>query len=175
MTKVLYLKYLVQKFILRNADEIIFNTGWQKNIFSSHYGLELEESSSEGGGFRRGLFVIPNPVETIPKNIFENEKLSEEFDNAIKRKKFIFTSITRDIPYKNIRRLKKVFEALPECYLETQQGSLHGSANRCRHTDNHSGSRHPNRVSGRYPQRGRQLLRHSCLERWRYVLCDPWT
>ena len=124
--RVLYFKYLVQKFVLENCYGIIFNTSWQKDIYLSHYKFKNVDK----------LFVIQNPVEEINSEIFENEKLSEEFENSVKDNKFIFTSITRNIPYKNLTRLKKVFLELestsssPEgggregaVYLETTQGS----------------------------------------------------
>jgi glycosyltransferase involved in cell wall biosynthesis len=110
--KTLYLKYLVQSYVLKNADAIIFNTSWQKDICKDHYKLSSD------------LYVIENPVEPIDKNIYENANVREEFDLALEKNKNIFTSITRDIPYKNIKRLKKVFDELGEQYhLETQQGS----------------------------------------------------
>ncbi len=123
----LYVKYLVQKFVLENCYGIIFNTSWQKDIYLNHYNFKNIDK----------LFVIQNPVEEIKKEIFENVKLSQEFENAIKENKFIFTSITRDIPYKNLTRLKQVFSEIStspnlslqrrgevlQVHLETTQGS----------------------------------------------------
>lgn len=119
----LYIKYLVQKLVLENCYGIVFNTKWQKEIFEKHYNLKEKK-----------LYVIDNPIEPISKEIYENEKLNPEFENAVKEKKFIFTSITRDIPYKNLTRIKKVFSELESTgslpygegrggALETTQGS----------------------------------------------------
>lgn len=124
----LYFKYLVQKFVTQNCYGIIFNTNWQKEIYERHYNLKEKK-----------LFVIENPIEPISKDIYENEKLSTEFENALKQNKLIFTSITRDIPYKNLTRLRKVFKEISELestsslslgkgwgeglHLETTQGS----------------------------------------------------
>lgn len=96
----LYLKYLVQKLIMQNADGIIFNTEWQKNIFAKHYNL------------KQNLFVVENPVEPIGTRVFDNAVTNNNFENALQDNKFIFTSITRDIPYKNQRRVKEVFEKI---------------------------------------------------------------
>ncbi len=109
--KKMYIKYLIQKFVLQNAGKIIFNTEWQKNIFAKHYNLK-----------RENIFVIENPVEEIDKNIFENEK----YEN---NSKYIFTSITRGIPYKNQNRVKLAFKNLQqkqsdkEIYFEDKKGS----------------------------------------------------
>ena len=108
----LYLKYLVQKFVLQNADEIIFNTSWQRNIFQQHYKLSPK------------LYVVENPVEAIESKVYENAKVNDSFLEKVNSQKYIFTSITRDIPYKNLKRLKKVFSEMGENYfLETEQGS----------------------------------------------------
>lgn len=113
----LYLKFLIQKFILEKSYGIIFNTAWQKDIFSKHYNLKNKK-----------LFVIENPIEKISHEEFQNEKLSRSFQDAINKNKFIFTSITRDIPYKNLKRLKKVFAELGDkFYLDMQ----HGTHNSC--------------------------------------------
>lgn len=113
MSKVLYFKYLVEKIILENSYGIIFNTEWQKNIFAKHFNLNDKK-----------IFVIENPVERIDENIYKFAGVSVDFANAQKEKKLIFSSITRDIPYKNLNRLKNVFSELGgNFYLETTQGS----------------------------------------------------
>lgn len=93
MGRSLYIKYLVQKFVLENCYGIIFNTSWQRDIYLKHYNLPKK------------VFVVENPVESIPKQIYENEV----YENS---HRYIFTSITRDIPYKNLTRLKRVFSEL---------------------------------------------------------------
>lgn len=111
-SKPLKVKYKVQKYILQNADQIIFNTKWQKDICEKHCSL------------KQTLFVIDNPVEPIEKSIFQTANTNDNFEKAREENKFIFTSITRDIPYKNLPRLKHVFSTLREgVYLETAQGS----------------------------------------------------
>jgi glycosyltransferase involved in cell wall biosynthesis len=112
----LYFKYLVQKFVTQNCYGIIFNTNWQKKIFEEHYSLKDKK-----------LFVIENPIEPISKEIYENEQLSPEFENAIQENKFIFTSITRDIPYKNLTRLKRVFSKLESTFTSPEGGGWEGA------------------------------------------------
>lgn len=94
--RTLYLKYLIQKFVLQNADKIIFNTEWQKNIFIKNYSLQKER-----------VFLIENPLEPIEKKVYENQKYENDF-------KYIFTSITRNILYKNQKRVMSAFENLKE-------------------------------------------------------------
>jgi len=94
MSTKLYLKYLAQKFLVQQATGVIFNTNWQKDIFLKHYKLNPNK-----------VFVILNPIEPIPENIYKDEKYEND-------SKYIFTSITRDIPYKNQSRVKKVFDGL---------------------------------------------------------------
>ncbi len=90
-SKSLYIKYLIQKFVTQNAFGIIFNTEWQKDIFLKHYFPSPLER------VRVRLFVITNPIEKL-----ENKKT---FNNN-----FNFTSITRDIPYKNLSRVRASVE-----------------------------------------------------------------
>lgn len=107
MTWPLYMKYLVQKFVLENCQGIIFNTAWQRDIYLKYYNLPKK------------IFVVENPVEPIPKEIYANEV----YENS---QKYIFTSITRDIPYKNHKRLAQAFSAAflenQDIFLETKQG-----------------------------------------------------
>jgi glycosyltransferase involved in cell wall biosynthesis len=100
----------VQKFVLQNSDEIIFNTHWQKEIFVRHYGLSQK------------IYVIENPVEPINSEIYENSKTNENFERALSENKYIFTCITREIPYKNLKRLKHIAQGL-DIYFESAHGS----------------------------------------------------
>lgn len=106
--KKLYIKYLFQKFILEHAEGIIFNTEWQKNIFEKHYNLTGTE-----------LFVVINPIDEIKKEVYMHEKAKDY-------KKFLFTSITRDIPYKNLERLREAIKIAQrvngDIELDTTQG-----------------------------------------------------
>lgn len=108
----LYFKYLIQKFVIQNSHGIIFNTEWQKEIFINHYKLKNK------------LWVIQNPIEEIPENIYES--ISYVNPNNL-NPKYIFTSITRDIPYKNQARVKRaIHQALKEngeIFFEYTQGS----------------------------------------------------
>jgi glycosyltransferase involved in cell wall biosynthesis len=106
----LYIKYLVQKFVLEHAEGVIFNTSWQKNIYIKHYKFANESN----------IFTVINPIEPIAMSLYSEEVYENSY-------KFIFTSITRDIIYKNVRRLSQVFQNITptnkEIYLEKKQGS----------------------------------------------------
>lgn len=96
----LYVKYLVQKYVLENCCGIIFNTdGWQEQIYKNHYKLP------------KNIWNISNPSPS-PKG------RGESVLSGVKK----FVAITRDIPYKNISRIKKVCERLG-VELETKQRS----------------------------------------------------
>ncbi len=104
----LYVKYSVQKFVLENCYGIVFNTdGWQEKIYRTHYRLP------------KHIWNIPNPVDKVEMSRLDRVNLSSE------NKKKIFVAITRDIPYKNISRLKRVFGELnnQDIILETKQRS----------------------------------------------------
>jgi glycosyltransferase involved in cell wall biosynthesis len=116
MSPGLKIKYLCQKFVLENCYTIVFNTNWQAEIYKKHYELPEE------------IYIVTNPFEKIDKNSLENIKIENQiYDNL--NDKYIFTSITRDIPYKNLKRLNNVFKKINneninhKVILDTKQGS----------------------------------------------------
>lgn len=101
-------KLKIQKFVLENADKVIFTTNWQKQICEKFYKLP------------KGIFILNNPIEKIDKSIYENFPYQTKSE-------LTFTSITRPVAFKN---QAKVIEAInlakskfPDIYFENQLGS----------------------------------------------------
>lgn len=91
------------KWTLKNTKKIIFSTAWQRDIFISAYGLDLNNTS-----------------------IIENYYGPKEGDTLAIKKDFIAS--TRELVWKNIDFLKKIFDKIkdnhPEAQLVTKNSSF---------------------------------------------------
>ncbi len=81
----------LQKFALKNAFALAFNSHWQKEFFEKVYNLELRKN-----------FVIEN---------FYPEKTTNS-ETEIQSNKLVFLFAGRNIKFKNLKLLEKVFEEL---------------------------------------------------------------
>lgn len=90
MNSALNLKLFIQKFVLKYSSAIIFTTNWQKNIYADFYGLP------------KNIWIINNPTPEDNTNILEFTKYDHN--------KKIFLSASRDVLFKNMKRLKLAFE-----------------------------------------------------------------
>lgn len=79
----------LQKWTLKNASALVFNTSWQKNFFIKIYNLNPKKT-----------FVIENFYPSKVKDI----------KTDIKEKKFLFAG--RKIKFKNLKLVEKIFEEL---------------------------------------------------------------
>ncbi|HBB56872.1 TPA: hypothetical protein DEW47_02255 [Patescibacteria group bacterium] len=82
---------LFQKFAIKNASALAFNTKWQKEFFEKVYNLDARKN-----------FVIDN---FYPEKIVNSEN-----EDKPKEKNFLFAG--RKIKFKNLKILEKVFEEL---------------------------------------------------------------
>lgn len=109
----LKIKLLIQKFVLKNADTIVFTTSWQRDMYTNFY--TLPESQ----------IVINNPIDKIDFDNILSDK--NKLDNPLPEDKIIFTSITRDVAFKNQKRVKEAIEKVllinKDVYLETKRGA----------------------------------------------------
>lgn len=88
----LKIKLAVQKFILENADGIIYTTNWQKNIYDNFYNIKSKQ-----------IFVFKNPID-----LGDTKKLESNDSQKVKDK--IFISPTRKLKFKNLDNLQKAFD-----------------------------------------------------------------
>ncbi len=77
--------FKLTKFLLKNADSVVFSTDWQRRIFIDAYGLNKEK-----------IFIVENFYGSKIKNFEPKEK------------NFLWSG--RDIPLKNLDILKKAFK-----------------------------------------------------------------
>jgi glycosyltransferase involved in cell wall biosynthesis len=103
----LKIKLWVQKFVNKNASGIIFNTIWQRNMYENFY------------KFPANIWVIMNPLEKIEDSVLEQI-------DYIPSSNLTFTSITREVAFKNKKNLRLAIEdakkMFPDIVLEEKNG-----------------------------------------------------
>ena len=82
---------LLQKFALKNASALAFNTGWQKDFFEKIYKLNPRKN-----------FII--------ENFYPEKSVVAEKINKANEASFLFAG--RKIKFKNLKLLEEVFESL---------------------------------------------------------------
>jgi glycosyltransferase involved in cell wall biosynthesis len=82
----------LQKWTLKNASALVFNTSWQKNLFTKIYNLNPKKT-----------FVIENFYPSKVKKV-------KDIKSDIKEKVFLFAG--RKIKFKNLKLIEKIFEEL---------------------------------------------------------------
>lgn len=104
----LKIKLWVQKFVNNNASGIIFNTTWQKKMYENFYNLPAN------------IWIILNPLEKIDDSVLEQIDYTPSSN-------LTFTSITRDVAFKNKKNLRLAIEdakkMFPDIVLEEKTGN----------------------------------------------------
>ncbi len=101
------IKLRLQKFALENCYGIILASDWQKKIFEEYYNLPKK------------IWIFANQKEDVPVELVKEDT-----------KRFVFVSATRDVAFKNLKRLKNAFKEAKkelagkiEIHLDTQISS----------------------------------------------------
>jgi glycosyltransferase involved in cell wall biosynthesis len=95
----LKVKMYLHKWLIENSTGIIFNTNWQKEMYEKVYKLPKK------------VWVLYNPLDKSEicqiVSSLENIELQE-----IKKTKYIVSSITRPVPFKNQKLIKEIIEEI---------------------------------------------------------------
>ena len=96
--------FFLQKFVLKNASALAFNTNWQKDIFQKYYKLDGQK-----------IFVV--------ENFYGGKAENQDFDEKV------FLWAGRQIKLKNLETLKKAFAEAererPDIKLKISEGISH--------------------------------------------------
>ena len=96
---------LLQKFALKNASALVFNTGWQKDFFEKIYKLNPRKN-----------FII--------ENFYPEKSVAAEKGSKADEADFLFAG--RKIKFKNLKLLEEVFEDLKSAGIKAKLDAVDG-------------------------------------------------